>query len=552
MPVTKESNAASWPNPKGFDPLNIHIEDGFVRAENRFQDYWEKGSSIESRFLDTLINSKPQMIEQPDLDNLCSEDRLDGRCARIKIDENTKQLFLNYASSFRQQAPQEDANRMLAASYMVMLGKLNYSGRRYPLYAEELKGIRMFLVDRILRLYEKRYPDQKIEANKLCVDTLTKNCSEFLKEALETLKWRAEAQFGTGPTNWIHRGIRRVKAQDRLNRLSHDFLDTEAHHASIHPVARIAKVINHLPILVQTVGLTLDGVLKIVTEKNFKAVGDNLKKVWHYGPTIETAAAKELADNPDRIQSFIGRFRDVSAQMPEELAKIHGKDDIKDYDAQTIFLSHLMYLRFKILRNDANIGIKDREMLVDKLENEIIHNIIAPEVTNALSYKKAVYLQRYLEKEGVSDLESISDEQYRSLRKFLHRQQIAQLQGVKGPVLKQLIDAVIDSEYQPLRAVLTPEQRANTHRALDYLRSRLGWELESISKNMLTQHLTISDMMRLMSSPKSFNTLKKSYLTEDDPQIRGIEVSDTAKGLALLQGMILATATPAIALGVAL
>lgn len=544
----------SWPNPRGFRPLKWHISGGVIRGNSRLQDYWGAGSSLESRFLDIVIGGDPNVEVIKDDNFLNHADQLSAEeMVDVNIDANTRQLFMNYASAFRKSCPPAEANKMLAASYMVMLGKLNYSHRRYPLLADQMKGLRIFLSRRIMQLYQDTSGPGVSCPKDPTLSQLIESCSDFLQQSLETLQRRKETQFGSGPTHWVHSLIRKYRHRDRMFHLRQDFSDQyNLEQRRYESAEHFIRFLNHLPIFVQTVGLTLDSVLKVLTEKSLAAGLKNLSKIWHSGPGIEVSMVESLVTNPGRLKAYLNELRELSFLMPGELAKVHDPQEVKDFNADTIYLSHLIFLRFKVLRNDPNIDIVNRENILDQLESQIVHTILAPDMGHCLNCDEARQVSAIMRQEKLESLNNISLDLFQKLTEILSRPQLQDLQKLEKKELSSLLKALIDSEYKPLSAVLNDEQRGRTHQALVYLRHRLGWELDVIGKNVLTQHLTISDMLRLMQTPKSYRTMTKSYVRPSDPGLSELVIKNEVKIAALTQGIILSAVTPAVALAGAL
>ena len=81
----KVAPSSGWPNP-GLDPVSLRFIDGLkngprlLRADSSTTNYWQTGSSAESRLLDIICRSKPTTVVKKIPDHQLDKfDRLDQR-----------------------------------------------------------------------------------------------------------------------------------------------------------------------------------------------------------------------------------------------------------------------------------------------------------------------------------------------------------------------------------------------------------------------------------------------------------------------------------------
>lgn len=541
--VEKVRNASkSWPNPEGFDPLKLRVDGDKIVSDGSMADYWERGTSIESRFLDMLIGANPKMkLRSEDKDGFDRVD-LSSSFVGVDIDRNSKTLLKMYAKGFRHQCSVEDANYKLAGSYMVMLGKLTYSAHRYPLDYEQMKGIKHFLIERIAKLCEYE-TGLRISMKRLSIDELVAVCAPFLEKALVSLKDRFYAASGQHVTRWVHQGIRNIRFGHRLRRLEKDFSPANSARSgcNTHIFTPLFQVINHLPILTQFLGILLDTLLQFIADRDISNVLSNLSRLWYGGGNVEQQMAKNFVKNPDMLPIYIENLKALAFDLAEDLPKLQNGEGVS---SDTVYLSHLIYLRHKILNNSVQIDMKSRDGLIERLDLEIIYFLVAPELGEVLNYDQIYQLRSFLSKNEMDNLSSITLEQRKELLEFLTVPQLREFATVSTETLKQLLFQSNLSVFKPLRSVLTDEQRAKTHEALVYLRDRIGMELKSIGKDMLTRHLTILDLLSLIRAPKSFDNMVRSYRLPEDPKVGKIQLTGPEIAEAIAKAMVISVMTP--------
>ena len=533
----------SWPNPEGFDPLKLRVDGDKIVSEGSMADYWERGTSIESRFLDMLISANPKMkLRSEDKDGFDRVD-LSSNFVGVDIDRSSKTLIKMYAKRFRNQCSDEDANYKLAGSYMVMLGKLTYSAHRYPLDYEQMKGIKHFIIERIAKLCEYE-TGLRISMNRLSIEELVAVCGPFLEKALASLKDRFYAASGQHMTRWVHQGIRNIRFGHRLRRLEKDFSpeDSARLGRNTHIFTPLFQVINHLPILTQFLGILLDTLLQFIADRDISNALSNLSRLWYGGGNVEQQMAKNFVNNPEMLPIYLENLKTLAFELAEDLPKLQSGEGVS---SDTVYLSHLIYLRHKILNNSVQIDMKSRDGLIERLDLEIIYFLVAPELSEVLNYDQISQLRGFLSNKEMDNLSSLTLEQRKELLEFLTVPQLRELATVPTETLKQLLFQSNLSVFKPLKAVLTDEQRAKTHEALVYLRDRIGMELKSIGKDMLTRHLTILDLLRLIRAPKSFDNLVRSYRLPGDPKVGKIHLTGPEVAEAVAKAMVISVMTPA-------
>lgn len=523
-PGGSERPKFSWPDPRGYDPFKVRIEGHRLVGDSRMQDYWEKGSSIESRLLDMLRLGTPlsEVKDRRLYENLTEVDRetINSKACK-RLDQESVRTLMHFDKMFRDacQAKGYQQDIMLAASYMNILGKLNYSWSRYPFTAHKEKDLRSYFICKIADLAGHYYKNQKdIELPAKAPDKLRElheTYKEFVELALDSLAQRRTSAFGPhGPARWLHQVQRYHRTARRLELLEQDFgvKDPKDHMSILQP---FVSILNHLPLATQVFGVLVNTVYSI-KNLDYKKTLETLAKVYYSGPEVETTMTRSLKDNPHLIYRFVAELKSMSQKLASDLSSAQSPLRDHGFDATSIFLGKLMYLRFKILKNTPQIPMTARMQLLEHLDREIYAFSRQP------------------------DLEGVPSP-------IVHRPPETADLEVKEESVDTLIQEFEQSMELASGSRYNDEQKRRFRKALEYLRSDFQLYIDRVVENMLVEHLTIADMAQISKLPDHFQYLVDSYTDPADEPVPGFQTNPQQTAEKLIKSIVLTVATPAAA-----